>query len=103
MARGRPPGSPAHSGMKGKITALDPQITRVVNRAVQRGLKNAVPDFIASLRNSDWLGPGQPVPPQAPPDASDVRVFDYATGYNINYQPRNYEAYTAAQLRWSAN
>ena len=46
------------------------------------------------------FGPGSPlVPPQPEP----VRVYDYATGSNLSYQPRSAEPFGFALLRAFAN
>jgi hypothetical protein len=39
-------------------------------------VRDAVRTEISTLRNNDWLGPMQPVPPQAPPEAPPIRGFD---------------------------
>lgn len=46
----------------------------------------------------DWFGPGQPIPPQAPPMLA-ARRYDYPTTSNINSQPRVGEGVSFAMLR----
>lgn len=94
------------SARGGKITALDPksiarQVSRQVRSQTKEIVESTVRTTISSLRNTDWLGPQQPVPPQAPVDASaDIRLWDYPVGYNLNWQPRKYTPFSFAQLRW---
>ena len=83
-----------------RVTALD---TRALMRQVRATVRDTVRTQISTVRNSDWLGPGQPVPPQAPEDAADIRVWDYPVSYNVNWQPRKYKPYSFAQLRWLAD
>jgi hypothetical protein len=93
----------------GKITALDPksinrQISRQVRSQTKAIIEETVRTTISTVRNTDWLGPQQPVPPQAPPDSSsDLRLWDYQPGYNLNWQPRKYTPFSHAQLRWLAD
>jgi portal protein len=47
---------------------------------------------------ADWFGPLNPMPPTAPPEVAG-RLFDYPSGYNLNIQPRAYEAVTFGTMR----
>lgn len=47
---------------------------------------------------ADWFGPLNPLEPTAPPEVAG-RIFDIPSGYNLNIQPRAYEAINFPQLR----
>jgi hypothetical protein len=53
---------------------------------------------ISGVRPETWFGPMQPVEPMAPADVAG-RKFDYPTGYNLSYTPRNAEPLTFEDLR----
>lgn len=78
-------------------------IRREVRSATRQMTRTLAPQLISSLRNSDWLGPQQPVTPIVSEGASDFRTWDYPPGYNVNFQPRKYLPYTAQQLQWLAD
>jgi 8-oxo-dGTP pyrophosphatase MutT (NUDIX family) len=57
---------------------------------------------IASVSQpSDWFGPGQPLGPMAPQTAG--RAFDFAFGWNLNYNPRSEEEISFHTLRTLAD
>jgi len=59
-----------------------------------RGLR-AFADFVSGRQ---WLGPGEPIKPVAPPEVQ-VRRLDYPTGYDYTIQPRSYEPVSFQQLQ----
>jgi hypothetical protein len=85
---------------------LDPSAVlsqAALRRAIGNSVRRAVRREIASLRGREWLSPRQPAGTLRPDEqAADWRSWDYPPGYNTNVQPRKYEPYTFAQLRWLA-
>lgn len=53
---------------------------------------------IVTNTGADWFGPLNPMTPIAPPDVKG-RILDYPVGYNLNVQPRSYQAVTFPMLR----
>lgn len=53
---------------------------------------------IVTGTGADWFGPLNPMNPIAPPDVKG-RILDYPVGYNLNVQPRSYQAITFPMLR----
>jgi hypothetical protein len=51
---------------------------------------------------SDWFGPLAPMKPTAPAAVAG-RQYDFQSGYNLNQQPRSYEAVTFTTLRGLAD
>jgi hypothetical protein len=47
---------------------------------------------------SDWMGPGNPMRPIAPPEV-EGRTWDFPVGYNLQTAPRAYESVSFAELR----
>src|SRR5581483_9908362 len=45
-----------------------------------------------------WFGPGNPIPPIAPP-GTDPRTRNYRYNENIQYSPRKYSGFTYEQMR----
>jgi len=86
------------------VKPLDPaKLLAQARREIANSYQQGVRDTISTLRTSDWLGPQQPTPPQAPADAAEIRTWDYPTGYNVSFQPRKYAPYSFGQLRWVAD
>lgn len=54
--------------------------------------------LIPGISANDYLGPGQPQVPVAPPDFQPRRI-DYPISYNYTYMPRAYELVPYAQMR----
>lgn len=51
---------------------------------------------------ADWFGPGNPLPPVAPPEVAG-RTFDFPQAINQQQRPRAYEPVSFEQLRMLAN
>ncbi|MCL4504105.1 MAG: phage portal protein [Deltaproteobacteria bacterium] len=73
---------------EGKVTILSPDKVMLLQN--QMGVWTQPPD--------DWFGPGQPLPPAAPP-AVKGRQFDFPAGSNLAYIPRGDQALSFADLR----
>lgn len=58
--------------------------------------------FIPGVQHEDYLGPGQPQVPVAPPTFQPRRI-DYPISYNYTYMPRAYELVPYAQMRGLAD
>src|ERR1039458_5709450 len=86
----------------GTITSLNSQVRSLVQRQTKSIVQQTVREYISTVRGSDWMGAGQPLPPQAPPD-SDFRTWDYPVSYNVDYTPRKHTGYTHQQLQWLAD
>jgi len=71
-------------------TPLSAGLVARVTQAARYVLSGVAPD--------GWFGPLQPLEPIAPPSVAGRR-FDYPTGYNLNYNPRSYEAVSFEELR----
>lgn len=75
---------------EGKYTPIKPGVIARMTQAARYVIRGVTP--------SDWFGPMQPVQPMAPADVAGRR-FDYPTGYNLNYTPRNNEPTSFDDLR----
>jgi hypothetical protein len=53
-------------------------------------------------RAADWFGPSDPLAPGAPAEVAG-RQWDFPSGYNLNVQARNYEAFSFSDLRMLAD
>lgn len=73
----------------GTASQIDPGI---VQRAIA-GIKYV----ISGVTPSTWMGPAQPLPPQA--QEAKGRSLDYPIGYNIQFQQRAYEGISFNNLR----
>lgn len=71
-------------------TPIDPGMIGRLVRGIRYAVSGAAPN--------DWFSPQQPLEPFAQEQAKG-RAFDYPVGYNVNIQPRAYEAVSFAQLR----
>jgi hypothetical protein len=54
--------------------------------------------FLDIVGGKQWLGPGEPIPPVAPPEVQ-VRNLDYPVGYDYTITPRSYEPVSFQQLQ----
>lgn len=59
------------------------------------------PGLVGSGGAADWFGPGNPLPPVAPPQVAG-RTLDYPSAYNLNQRPRAYEPVSFDTLKMLA-
>jgi hypothetical protein len=83
----------------GRITTLDPAMLQPMVEAVVR---QVTPQIISTLRDGNFLGPMQPVPPVPVGDETSV-AWEYPAGYNVSVQPRKYTPISAQELQWIAD
>jgi hypothetical protein len=83
----------------GRITTLDPAMLQPMVEAVVR---QVTPQIISTLRDGNFLGPMQPVPPVPVGDETSV-AWEYPPGYNVSIQPRKYTPISAQELQWIAD
>ena len=56
-------------------------------------------DIISDVTDTNFYSPQQPVVPYGPAVMQRPRWWDYQVGYNISYNPRQYEAISFGMLR----
>lgn len=71
-------------------TPIDAGLIAAVTAQVRPTVTGAEPD--------SWMGPRQPLAPQAPPDVKG-RAWDFPVGINMQYTPRGTEMTSFAQMR----
>ncbi|MGH6889794.1 MAG: phage portal protein [Rhizomicrobium sp.] len=72
-----------------RVVAVPPGLIARAGQAVRYAITGVAP--------ATWFGPMQPATPMAP-EGTGGRAFDYPTGYNLNYQPRQDETVSFATL-----
>lgn len=75
----------------------DPVKTPIPQSLVQR-IVQGVKYIVTGKKGPEWFGPMEPLEPIAPPETAG-RAFDYATGKNLQYQPRSGEPVTFETMR----
>jgi hypothetical protein len=69
---------------------------------VEAVVRQVTPQIISTLRDGNFLGPMQPVPPVPVGDETSV-AWEYPPGYNVSIQPRKYTPISAQELQWIAD
>lgn len=80
----------------GTVKGINPRVDDPINRTQAQ-------NAIKELDPKNFFSPQQPIQPYGPPNVTQPRWYDYISGYNINYGPRQFEPISFAQLRGMAN
>ncbi len=78
--------------------SLPPARVTPVDSGILSRLGRGARAFLEIVGGTQWLGPGEPIPPIAPPEVQ-IRRLDYPVGYDYTIQSRSYEPVSFQQLQ----